>query len=519
MRFPALPSTLSLPRLAPLALGLGSSLLLAPGCRAMPAAALHWPTSLRPAIDRNQPVLWVALGARLGPTPGTAAAKAPPLLLNAASGSLELEDASGRKLQGTSLSLRWRQRPLPEPLLLERTVLGPFPSFETADQAASAWRLQGVEPVIAHPGEWEVWAPPRTAPPEGFQARAWMREETARLELEATAADGRVVALEGPMLLKAPQGLRWGKGVFQGPFRLQANAYGGWSLIEQVPLERYLLGVVPHEIGAGSPAAALAAQAVLARTWALRNSHRYDVDGYHLCSDTQCQVYADPRQAGAAVRRAVEATRGQVLSWEGQPIHAVYHASNGGISAGFEEVWSGPPLPYLQARPDGPPAFAQRFALPLSAASLPELLRQGNAAYGADHPLFRWTRQLDHTRIRQSLEKGPGGVGEPREIKVLERGPSGRVLALSVVGSSGQRVLRRDAIRRTFRQLPSTLFVLKSDGPGRWSFTGGGFGHGAGLSQQGAIDLGGRGWSQNRILAHYYPGTKLVGIEALSGGL
>jgi SpoIID/LytB domain protein len=93
------------------------------------------------------------------------------------------------------------------------------------------------------------------------------------------------------------------------------------------------------------------------------------------------------------------------------------------------------------------------------------------------------------------------------------------VLALSVLGSSGQRVLRRDAIRRTFRQLPSTLFVLKPDGPGRWSFTGGGFGHGAGLSQQGAIDLGGRGWSQSRILAHYYPGTKLVGIEALSGGL
>ena len=66
--------------------------------------------------------------------------------------------------------------------------------------------------------------------------------------------------------------------------------------------------MVPHEIGAGSPPAALAAQAVLARTWALRNRQRFAVDGYHLCADTQCQVYGDPRQAGAAVRQAVSAT-------------------------------------------------------------------------------------------------------------------------------------------------------------------------------------------------------------------
>ncbi|WP_255441419.1 MULTISPECIES: SpoIID/LytB domain-containing protein [unclassified Synechococcus] len=519
MRFLAPSFPRSLPRLTPLALGFGGSLLLAPGCRAMPAVALHWPTPSRPAIELTRPVLWVALGSRLGPAPGVAAAKAPPLQLKAASGRLELEDASGRTLQGSTLSLRWRERPLQEPLLIERSVLGPFSSFETADQAAQAWRRLGVEPVIAHPAEWEVWAPAGTAPPEGFQVRTWRREVTTRLELEATGADGSVIALQGPLRLKAPAGLRWGKGVFQGPFRLQPNAYGGWSLIEQVPLERYLLGVVPHEIGAGSPAAALAAQAVLARTWALRNSHRYDVDGYHLCSDTQCQVYADPRLAGGAVRRAVQATRGQVLSWQGQPIHAVYHASNGGIAAGFEEAWSGAPLPYLQASPDGPPAFARRFALPLPAASLPALLRDGRTAYGAGHPLFRWSRQLNATRIRQALEKGPGGVGQPTALKVLERGPSGRVLALAVVGSTGQRVLRLDAIRRTFRQLPSTLFVVRPDGPGRWSFSGGGFGHGAGLSQQGAIDLGGRGWSQQRILAHYYPGTELVPLEVLSGGL
>jgi SpoIID/LytB domain protein len=78
-------------------------------------------------------------------------------------------------------------------------------------------------------------------------------------------------------------------------------------------------------------------------------------------------------------------------------------------------------------------------------------------------------------------------------------------------------VLRRDAIRRSLRQLPSTLFVVKPAAPGVWRFEGGGFGHGAGLSQAGAIDLAAQGWSLERILARYYPGTQLLPLSSLSG--
>ena len=82
-------------------------------------------------------------------------------------------------------------------------------------------------------------------------------------------------------------------------------------------MESYLLGVVPHEIGAGSPVEALKAQTVLARTWAMANRGRFAVDGYHLCSDTQCQVYSDPSAAGGAVQQALASTAGQVLTWDG----------------------------------------------------------------------------------------------------------------------------------------------------------------------------------------------------------
>jgi SpoIID/LytB domain protein len=287
--------------------------------------------------------------------------------------------------------------------------------------------------------------------------------------------------------------------------------------VEQVPLERYLEGVLPHEIGAGAPAAALAAQAVLARTWALRNQHRFAVDGYHLCADTQCQVYSDPRQAGAGVRRAIAATRGQVLSWQRRPIHAVYHASNGGVAAGYEEAWAGTGLPYLRPAVDGPPSLVAALPLPLTEGGrLRTLLQRGDQAYGAAHPLFRWTRRFDRSQIVQALGPRAAAIGSLQQVQVLERGPSGRVVRLALRGSAGEVVLQRDAIRRTLRGLPSTLFDLTSAGPGVWRFEGGGFGHGAGLSQAGAIDLASRGWSLERILSRYYPGTTLVGLESLA---
>jgi SpoIID/LytB domain protein len=257
----------------------------------------------------------------------------------------------------------------------------------------------------------------------------------------------------------------------------------------------------------------------LARTWALRNRGRYRVDGYHLCADTQCQVYSDPRVAGPEVRQAIAATRGLVLSAGGAPIHAVYHASNGGIAAGLDEAWDGESLPYLKVFADGDAPFVARHPVPLAAAALPGLLRNGQGAYGAGHPRFRWQRELTAERIGAALAARGSAVGTVSSLRVLERGPSGRVVALEIGGSSGPVVLRRDAIRRTLRTLPSTLFTLAPAGPGRWTVEGGGFGHGAGLSQAGAIDLARRGWSSERILGHYYPGTSLQPLEAIGADL
>lgn len=455
-------------------------------------------------------MIWVALAARLGP--------ATPLRLRAASGSLTLENETGQRLTAPELTLHWRREPLPQPFRVRRRVLGPFASYETAEAAARPWLERGLHPVIARPVDWEVWAPAEAPDPPGRLARLMERREERRLVLESRGAGGTLV-WRGPLRLRAPAGLRWGSGTYSGPFRLLPDAHGGWSLVEEAPLERYLEGVVPHEIGAGSPPAALAAQAVLARTWAVRNRDRFRADGYHLCADTQCQVYSDPSQASPAVRQAIASSRGQVLAAAEQPIHAVYHATNGGVAAGLEEAWEVDPVPYLRPFADGDPAFVARTSLPVAAASLPALLRQAQGAYGVDHPLFRWQRTLTASGIEAALGARGLSVGTPRSLKVVERGASGRALALEIVGAKTTVVLRRDAIRRTLRELPSTLFTLSPTQPGLWLVRGGGFGHGVGLSQAGAIDLAGRGWSMPTILKHYYPGADLKPLGALEASL
>jgi SpoIID/LytB domain protein len=465
-------------------------------------------------------VLWVALAARLGPKAAASsdAAGVAPLRLQAASGALTLVDGTGQRIVALAFSLHWRWLPLPQPFTLQRRVLGPYASYESAEAAARRWAAAGAQPRIARPAEWEVWAAPQSPVPAELSTRLVERRATQHLVLELRRPEGAVV-LQGPIRIEAPAGLLWQNGRYGGPFRLLADAHGGWTLLEEVPLERYLEGVVPHEIGAGSPPAALAAQAVLARTWAVKNRIRYSVDGYHLCADTQCQVYSDPGQASATVRAAIAATRGQVLTAAGRPIQAVYHASNGGVAAGLEEAWGVEPVPYLRPFVDAPPARALRWPLPLAATALPSLLQGDGGAYGADHPRFRWQRQLTAARLAEALAARETAVGSVRSLRVLERGASGRVVALEIGGSAGGAVLRRDAIRRTLRELPSTLFTLTPAGEGIWRLEGGGFGHGAGLSQAGAIDLARRGWSSERILERYYPGTALQPLEAIGAAL
>ena len=436
--------------------------------------------------------------------------KSQDLKLVSAGENLLLKDSSGIIHKSSEITIGWRKVFLNHPIRISRKVAGPFSSFESAQQFALELENIGIQPLIARPNDWEVWVPSHIRIPNKFNMKLFSKRINFLVKpiLKGSSIE---LLLSGPIVIQAKDGLIWQGGVYSGPFILNPDSHGSWTFIEKVLFPQYLKGVVPHEIGAGSPKEALAAQAVLARTWALANSHRFSIDGYHLCSNTQCQVYKNPNRANSRVLSAIKSTAGKFLVWNGEPIHAVYHATNGGVMASSNEAWSIPSLPYLKAGFDGSILWREKFRLPLrSNSSVENFLSFNKGAFGNDHYRFRWKRLLTSREIKNALSSYYPAFDFPKNIKVLERGESGRALSLQIVGSNeqSQLIIHLDNIRRIFRKLPSTLFVVKQLREGVWEFSGGGFGHGSGMSQAGAIDLAERGWNAHKILMHYYPGTE-----------
>jgi stage II sporulation protein D len=247
--------------------------------------------------------------------------------------------------------------------------------------------------------------------------------------------------------------------------------------VARVALESYVERAVAGEVWADWPAEALRAQAVVARTYALHQRLRNSA-GPH---DVEASVISQRVGRGPVpprIREAVHATRGQYLSWSDAPILAAFHSSAGGRTASALEVW-GEDLPYL--RP------VESF---------------DDAA-----PDFFWTYQIAVADLRAALrEAGFEPSGRPR-ARVVERTDSGRAARVELLGVQLSGLDLRQVLGG--RALRSALFDVKLE-QDQVRFLGSGAGHGVGLCQWGARELALRGKRYPEILAHYYPGTRLV---------
>ncbi len=247
----------------------------------------------------------------------------------------------------------------------------------------------------------------------------------------------------------------------------------GLQLINVIPLEDYLAAVLGSEMPKSFPLEALKAQAVAARTYALQKKLEAYDQPWHLGSSVLHQVYGGVEREDPKTRAAVEATRGEVLTWELQPIEAYFHASCGGhTEAGGQAL--GRDLPYLRS-------------VSCPCGSL---------------PASRWEATLSADDIRKAL-----GIRSSDELRVTRRTRTGRVDMIS----TGARQLDGATFRRKlgYMRVKSLDFELKSGRGGGLHFVGRGFGHGAGLCQWGAKALADQGREYREILAHYYPGTEL----------
>ncbi len=295
---------------------------------------------------------------------------------------------------------------------------------------------------------------------------------------------------------------------YSGSVRARAGTAGDLQLINDLGLESYLEGVVPHEIGdPGADAyAAVQAQAIAARTYALSRMRANRERGYDVEAGVADQVYRGRERESRLASAAVRDTRGVVLSFNGELCETYYSATCGGHTSDIRTVWPDRrSWPYLHGGLDRPAAGGESFC--------------------AAARNFRWRysfsgRRLGET-IRQTIPATLGvaadRVGDLVDVRVAGRTASGRVRRLDIVTSRETFQVEADRIRRVVmldvqrgRILPSTLFdvetVMSGGRVGRVSFVGGGNGHGVGMCQNGALGMARRGYSYAMILSHYYPG-------------
>lgn len=295
---------------------------------------------------------------------------------------------------------------------------------------------------------------------------------------------------------------------YRGWLELSPAAGGGVTVVNVVPLELYLQGVVGAEMGVRPDAdrEALAAQAIVSRTYAMRNRGRRAAQGYDYQSGVGDQVYAGVGMENPAATRAVRETAGLIVTFEGQPIDAFFFSTCGGRTERGTEVFRQADRPYLQSVSD---------------------LAPDGTAYCSISPRFQWREEFSGEALRQALRQYlPATMGVPaarvtrvRDVRVEGRTVSGRVRALSIELPDGFVSIPGPQVRQVLRQpladiLRSTLFTVSETRSGgqvtRLIVNGSGAGHGVGFCQWGAVGRARAGQTREQIVAAYFPGT---GIE------
>jgi SpoIID/LytB domain protein len=308
---------------------------------------------------------------------------------------------------------------------------------------------------------------------------------------------------------------------YRGRLYVTLDASGALAAVHGISLEELLRGLVPSEMPGGSHVEALKAQAVTARSNVLAQiGTRHLTDPFMICAEVHCQAYRGEAARTPRTDEAVRATRGEALfrSADRTLVDAVYSAMCGGHGEDNDKVWGNAPNPSLRGRPDLPPGEAARWDGGLSGetklraflAATPDAFCRRPAAARKDR--FRWQRRLsaaDLDRLTASLD-----VGHVRRLAVGPRGVSGRARVLEVEGERGRAEVGGElAIRRLLGNLPSAMFVVDRDAAGDGVvLSGGGWGHGAGMCQWGAVGRAEAGQGYRDILRAYYAGAEVARV-------
>jgi stage II sporulation protein D len=280
----------------------------------------------------------------------------------------------------------------------------------------------------------------------------------------------------------------------------------GLTVVRDVPLEDYVQASAISEV---APAAGdietvermLEVQTIISRTYAVSHLARHAHEGFDLCSTTHCQLF-DPRRLqtsrwAAASLEAVERTSGLILTFDRQPIQALFHADCGGHTSTAAAVWGGSDRPYLVARPD-------------------------DGVPREDHAEWQYEVSVDLLTAALAADNRTRVTGRLETIDVLARDGAGRAERIALhsqpqnaVGTRTSTEIRGDELRQVLtrafgpRAIRSTRFDVRRRAS-MFTFSGRGYGHGVGLCQAGAFARLRTGAAPADVLGYYYPGASLA---------
>jgi stage II sporulation protein D len=344
---------------------------------------------------------------------------------------------------------------------------------------------------------------------------------------------------------------------FSGGLEIVARIDGTLTAINHVALEHYLESVISSEMSAAAPIELLKAHAITSRSWlvamlersktvlapatpirpispdateVLRWYSREDHDLFDVCADDHCQRYQGTTKIiSATVRRAVEDTRGMFLVYGDTVCDARFYKACGGLTDNFENSWEDVHIPYLQSvscSHRGYPAIHTEQEMEQWVMASPEafcntrdteVLRQILPSFDQETTdFFRWKITYPRETVEEIIRSKSGvDFGTLMDLQPVQRGPSGRLVKLRVVGTRRTLTIGKDLeIRRWLSpsHLYSSAFVVSADRgsdriPRNITLTGAGWGHGVGLCQIGAAIMAAQGWEASGICRHYFSGA------------
>lgn len=306
---------------------------------------------------------------------------------------------------------------------------------------------------------------------------------------------------------------------YRGELQFTPQSSEGSKLVNKLSMDEYLCGVIAKEMPSIYPEEALKAMAVVARTFAESSRRKHKSEGYDICDSVHCQVYEGVMGERLSTDKAVAGTSGEMIYYGGKPAPTTFHSTCGGYGADASSVW-GSSDPVLAAGFDGVGNWKADLS---DEKEFKKFIDDPPLCYCSKSGRFRWERKFTKDGLKQLLDRSLGPLegrpaydtGKLYSINITKRSTDGRAQMLEVVTSSGTYRIEKDKIRWIISDgkistggLSSTLFYITSDDKG-YTFTGGGWGHGVGMCQEGARGMAEMGTKYPDIVKHYYRGVTL----------